>query len=170
MFSVKKDKAAATSVVVVGGVSKEGPALAAGKEEELGQENKLDVAMSKEEKVRVEEKKDSSFQPTMTTAATAATNGNKNNKSLTKAILDPTKNIGSSSSSLQWKILQPLEEKEEQKNKEKNAFQLQRRVSYYYYIMLLLLVLKNECRSFKSRLILVVAGMAAAKAFYLFLT
>ena len=170
MFSVKKDKAAATSVVVVGGVSKEGPALAAGKEEELGQENKLDVAMSKEEKVRVEEKKDSSFQPTMTTAATAATNGNKNNKSLTKAILDPTKNIGSSSSILQWKILQPLEEKEEQKNKEKNAFQLQRRVSYYYYIMLLLLVLKNECRSFKSRLILVVAGMAAAKAFYLFLT
>lgn len=169
MFSVKKDKAAATSVVVVGGVSKEGPALAAGKEEELGQENKLDVAMSKEEKVRVEEKKDSSFQPTMTTAATAATNGNKNNKSLTKAILDPTKNIGSSSS-LQWKILQPLEEKEEQKNKEKNAFQLQRRVSYCYYIMLLLLVLKNECRSFKSRLILVVAGMAAAKAFYLFLT
>ena len=169
MFSVKKDKAAATSVVVVGGVSKEGPALAAGKEEELGQENKLDVAMSKEEKVR-EEEKDSSFQPTMTTAATAATNGNKNNKSLTKAILDPTKNIGSSSSSLQWKILQPLEEKEEQKNKEKNAFQLQRRVSYYYYIMLLLLVLKNECRSFKSRLILVVAGMAAAKAFYLFLT
>ena len=168
MFSVKKDKAAATSVVVVGGVSKEGPALAAGKEEELGQENKLDVAMSKEEKVR-EEEKDSSFQPTMTTAATAATNGNKNNKSLTKAILDPTKNIGSSSS-LQWKILQPLEEKEEQKNKEKNAFQLQRRVSYYYYIMLLLLVLKNECRSFKSRLILVVAGMAAAKAFYLFLT
>ena len=129
MFSVKKDKAAATSVVVVGGVSKEGPALAAG-EEELGQENKLDVAMSKEEKVR-EEEKDSSFQPTMTTAATAATNGNKNNKSLTKAILDPTKNIGSSSS-LQWKILQPLEEKEEQKYKEKNAFQLQRRVSYYY--------------------------------------
>ena len=129
MFSVKKDKAAATSVVVVGGVSKEGPALAAG-EEELGQENKLDVAMSKEEKVR-EEEKDSSFQPTMTTAVTAATNGNKNNKSLTKAILDPTKNIGSSSS-LQWKILQPLvEEKEEQKNKEKNAFQLQR-VSYYY--------------------------------------
>ena len=48
----------------------------------LGQENKLDVAMSKEEKVR-----DS---PTMTTAAVAATNGNKNNKSLTKAILDPT--------------------------------------------------------------------------------
>ena len=47
----------------------------------LGQENKLDVAMSKEEKVR-----DS---PTMTTAAVAATNGNKNNKSLTKAILDP---------------------------------------------------------------------------------
>ena len=127
MFSVKKDKAAATSVVVVGGVSKEGPALAAG-EEELGQENKLDVAMSKEEKVREE---DSSFQPTMTTAATAATNGNKNNKSLTKAILDPTKNIGSSSS-LQWKILQPPEEKEEQENKEKNAFQLQRRVSYYY--------------------------------------
>ena len=122
MFSVKKDKAAATSVVVVGGVSKEGPALAAG-EEELGQENKLDVAMSKEEKVR-----DS---PTMTTAAVAATNGNKNNKSLTKAILDPTKNIGSSSS-LQWKILQPPEEKEEQENKEKNAFQLQRRVSYYY--------------------------------------
>ena len=68
MFSVKKDKAAATSVVVVGGVSKEGPALAAG-EEELGQENKLDVAMSKEEKVR-EEEKDSSFQPTMTTAKT----------------------------------------------------------------------------------------------------
>ena len=122
MFSVKKDKAAATSVVVVGGVSKEGPALAAG-EEELGQENKLDVAMSKEEKVR-EEEKDSSFQPTMTTAVTAATNGNKNNKSLTKAILDPTKNIGSSSS-LQWKILQPPEEKEEQENKEKNAFQLQ---------------------------------------------
>ena len=169
MFSVKKDKAAASGSVVVGGVSKEGPAaiavaLAAG--EELGQENKLDVAMSKEEKVR-EEEKDSSFQPTMTTAATAATNGNKNNKSLTKAILDPTKNIGSSSS-LQWKILQPLvEEKEEQKNKEKNAFQLQR-VSYY--IVLLLLVLKNECRSFKSRLILVVAGMEAAKAFYLFLT
>ena len=166
MFSVKKDKAAASGSVVVGGVSKEGPAaiavaLAAG--EELGQENKLDVAMSKEEKVREE---DSSFQPTMTTAATAATNGNKNNKSLTKAILDPTKNIGSSSS-LQWKILQPLvEEKEEQKNKEKNAFQLQR-VSYY---ILLLLVLKNECRSFKSRLILVVAGMEAAKAFYLFLT
>ena len=127
MFSVKKDKAAASGVVV-GGVSKEGPAVALAAGEELGQENKLDVAMSKEEKVREEE---DSFQPTMTTAATAATNGNKNNKSLTKAILDPTKNIGSSSS-LQWKILQPPEEKEEQENKEKNAFQLQRRVSYYY--------------------------------------
>ena len=169
MFSVKKDKAAASGVVV-GGVSKEGPAVALAAGEELGQENKLDVAMSKEEKVREEE---DSFQPTMTTAATAATNGNKNNKSLTKAILDPTKNIESSSTngsiSLQWKILQPLEEKEEQKNKEKNAFQLQR-VSYYILLLLLVLLLKNECRSFKSRLILVVAGMKAAKAFYLFLT